>query len=54
MYSKFFIFFHGIKSLPKITYHIYSLDSLTTVFFIFVKKGWWKIGKVKFKTNEIR
>nr|DAS74410.1 MAG TPA: hypothetical protein [Caudoviricetes sp.] len=32
MYRKLFIFFHSIKSLPKITYHKSFLDSLTTVF----------------------
>nr|DAN93900.1 MAG TPA: hypothetical protein [Caudoviricetes sp.] len=45
MYRKLFIFFHSIKSLPKIAYQIYSLDSLTTVF-LFCLKWRWKIGEI--------
>nr|DAK24295.1 MAG TPA: hypothetical protein [Caudoviricetes sp.] len=38
MYRKLFIFFHSIKSLPKIAYHKNFRDSLTTVFLFLSRK----------------
>ena len=52
MYRKLFIFFHSIKSLPKIAYQIYSLDSLTTVFFYLSRKDGGKLAKLTLKQKK--
>ena len=51
MYSKLFIFFHSIKSLPKITYYKSFLDSLTTVF-LFCLNGGGKLARLTTKQKE--